>query len=104
MRRRRTSTSPGTRVAAAAGAAGVVLAGVELARRLTRRLRSRAATAEGLTFWSCACGQRLRMTGSGRHRVYWLAEAPESDPILGHDCPSCGRPLAEDLPLAAAHG
>ena len=43
--------------------------------------------------WSCACGTAFRRVGLGRHRVYWLADAPEGDPLLGVDCPTCERPL-----------
>jgi hypothetical protein len=43
--------------------------------------------------WRCACGQEYRVAGAGRHRVFWLAGAPDSDPVLGTSCPRCGREL-----------
>ena len=43
--------------------------------------------------WSCECGQEYRVSGAGRHRVYWLADADESDPVLSDTCPSCDRGL-----------
>jgi hypothetical protein len=43
--------------------------------------------------WTCACGQVYRMTGEGRHRVFWVLGAPESEPVLGSDCVACERPL-----------
>jgi hypothetical protein len=43
--------------------------------------------------WTCACGQAYRVAGEGRHRVYWLTEAPESDPVMGATCVRCGQPL-----------
>jgi hypothetical protein len=43
--------------------------------------------------WTCPCGTAFRRVGLGRHRVYWLADAPEGDPLLGTDCPTCERPL-----------
>ena len=43
--------------------------------------------------WECACGQRFRVAGVERHRVYWVAGAPESDPVMSGLCPSCERPL-----------
>ena len=46
--------------------------------------------------YTCDCGQAFRMTGRGRHRVYWLANAPEPDPLLSDRCPSCDRPLPRE--------
>lgn len=43
--------------------------------------------------WSCECGQSFRVSGQGRHRVFWLADAEASDPVVGTTCPSCDRPL-----------
>lgn len=85
-----------TAVALALGAA----AGAFAWRRRQRRRRPSAAA--GPTEWTCACGQRYRVSGTGRHRVYWLAGAPPEDPVVGERCPSCDRPLPVDRQLAAA--
>jgi hypothetical protein len=52
--------------------------------------------------FSWECGQDFRVTGSGRHRVYWLPDAPENDPILAGRCPSCDRPLPREQEARAA--
>jgi hypothetical protein len=46
--------------------------------------------------YTCECGQEYRVTGQDRHRVYWVAGAEVSDPVLGSDCVECGRPLPHD--------
>lgn len=46
--------------------------------------------------WSCQCGQGYRVSGEGRHRIYWLPEAPVSDPVTDGRCASCGRELPGD--------
>jgi hypothetical protein len=53
---------------------------------------------------TCECGQAFRMTGTGRHRVYWLADASAGEPLLSNHCPSCDRPLprAQDVRLVAS--
>ncbi len=33
------------------------------------------------------------MTGRDRHRVFWLAGAPEDEPLLEQRCPNCGSAL-----------
>jgi hypothetical protein len=43
--------------------------------------------------YRCACGQDFRVAGTGRHRVYWLRDAAEDDPVLSLRCPACDRPL-----------
>jgi hypothetical protein len=50
--------------------------------------------------WQCACGQRYEVSGSGRHRVYWLEGASEGDPVLGERCPSCDRLLPAESSAA----
>jgi hypothetical protein len=47
----------------------------------------------GTEAWSCECGQAYRVTGEGRHRVFWAAEASEDDPVMGGRCVRCERPL-----------
>jgi hypothetical protein len=49
--------------------------------------------------YRCVCGQRFRVAGTGRHRVYWLADAAENDPVLSPRCPACDRPLPGDETL-----
>jgi hypothetical protein len=70
-RRRQTATGAGTR---------------RPARRFGRR-DPRPDT------WTCACGTAFRVTGAGRHQVFWLADAPEDEPVMGDRCPSCDRAL-----------
>lgn len=52
--------------------------------------------------WSCECGQGYRVQGEDRHRIYWLADAAISDPLLSSQCPSCGRSLPREH--ERAHG
>ena len=47
--------------------------------------------------YRCRCGTVYRVSGVDRHRVYWLADAAESDPVLGAACVNC------DAPLPAGH-
>jgi hypothetical protein len=51
------------------------------------------AAGDGHMRWSCACGQEYRVSGTGRHRVFWLVDAAESDPVLANNCVGCGREL-----------
>ncbi len=62
----------------------------------TRRARDRD-TAAGAVQWTCACGQRFRVSGAGRHRVLWLQDAAPGDPVLGDRCPTCDRVFPDDL-------
>ena len=48
--------------------------------------------------WSCECGQEYRVSGEGRHRVYWKADASVSDPVLDGACVECGKPLPGEHP------
>ena len=50
----------------------------------------------------CECGQVFHVSGTGRHRVYWLPDASPRDPVLSDDCPSCGRPLPHERQEAGA--
>jgi hypothetical protein len=84
----------GVAVAVAVAVAGARRGGRPVLRRVTRRDPEPAAA----TTWSCACGERLRTVGVGRHQVHWLVDAPEGDPLLDGTCPACGRTLG----LAAA--
>lgn len=78
----------------AAGAALGVGAAAAGAFAFLRRLRSdrRRADARPQAV-VCECGQAFRVTGMDRHRVYWLIDAAESDPLLGERCPACDRAL-----------
>jgi hypothetical protein len=45
--------------------------------------------------WTCpGCGHVLRVSGLGRHRVYFEpADERSADPVMGRACPACGRGL-----------
>ena len=45
------------------------------------------------TSYTCECGTEYRVSGEGRHRVYWKADAAASDPVIGGACLECERPL-----------
>jgi hypothetical protein len=89
-------------LAIAAGAtSAVALALVRLGRSRTPGTRRDRAAAAGPQTHRCDCGQEFRVSGSGRHRVYWLAGAPDHDPVLSPQCPSCDRPLPHEADAAA---
>jgi hypothetical protein len=103
---RRSSGRTRRTVAVVTLAAGVAAAAWEAVRRRggapADRGEADARSGPATRSWTCECGQRIRSTGAGRHRVHWLADAPENDPILGDRCPSCDRPLpAEDAAVPA---
>ena len=76
---------------AAGGGSAVAIALARLKPpQLASLRRRRAAEPER---YRCACGQAFRLTGRGRHRVYWLESAPQDDPVLSPRCPACDRPL-----------
>jgi hypothetical protein len=77
-------------LALTAGAAGGV--GIALARLKRPGAGSRRGSGQPEDY-RCECGQRFRLTGTGRHRVYWLHDAAEDDPLLSPHCPACERPL-----------
>ena len=91
-----------------------VLAGLAVAVAGTvvrRRRRERAVRPAGRSIagapsepqtYTCACGRSYRTSGTGRHRVYWPADAPDDEPVLGSDCPECGEPLPAEPSGAAA--
>jgi hypothetical protein len=82
--------SPRSRIALAGAAVAAIAAGATAF--LLHRRRSRGPL-DHLERWSCECGQPYRVSGSGRHRVYWLEGAAESDPVISGTCPSCDRAL-----------
>lgn len=96
------------RRASVAAAASLIGAVVAVAGAIRRR---RAAPARPLARRRvvCACGREYEVAGADRHRVYWPAGAPESEPVLGDACPACGAALPDDreaptAPVAARSG
>jgi hypothetical protein len=94
---RRGAPPPLILVLAAAVTAAVVAAGVRARGRVrgtVSRLRpggrGRASKAETFT---CECGQAYRVSGLGRHRVYWPEGAGERDALMTPQCVSCERAL-----------
>jgi rubredoxin len=46
------------------------------------------------TYRCAGCGHVLRVSGLGRHRVYFeLDDVPFQDPVMNRVCPGCGRGL-----------
>ncbi len=44
--------------------------------------------------YRCECGHVLRLSGGGRHRVYFeRGDVAMDDPIMNRVCPQCGRGL-----------
>lgn len=44
--------------------------------------------------YMCACGHELRVSGCGRHRIYFeQSEAAPDQPVMSGVCPSCREPL-----------
>jgi hypothetical protein len=43
--------------------------------------------------WTCACGAEYKVTGAGRHRVYWPVDGDERQAVMSSECPNCGRSL-----------
>jgi hypothetical protein len=82
----------GAVAAIAVGAAAVILR------------RRRQQDQESRRPWRCECGQAYLVHGMDRHRVYWLPEAPESDPLLERECVQCGAtlPAGHDTALLGA--
>jgi hypothetical protein len=96
---------------AGAAASAVAIALIRLRRPIADRAKgaagrlgagaSASASAEPETY-RCDCGQEFRVAGIGRHRVYWLAGAPDDDPVLAPSCPACDRPLPRESELEPA--
>jgi hypothetical protein len=100
MRRKRSSTPRRLGLAAvtAALAAAIAAAGARLARRddlpdAARRLGDRFGRKPAAATFTCQCGQKYRVSGVDRHRVYWPAGAAEDAPVLGDACIACETPL-----------
>jgi hypothetical protein len=47
----------------------------------------------GARRWQCQCGQAYRISGEGRHRLYWPEGAGERDAVMDGCCVNCRRPL-----------
>jgi hypothetical protein len=91
---RRSEPGRAQRVAAIAGTVAAAVAGALAAVVRARRTgRSPRQAPDGRARWRCACGQDYLVAGRDRHRVYWIAGADESDPVLSDRCPRCDRPL-----------
>ena len=52
--------------------------------------------------YTCTCGRTYRTSGTGRHRVYWPADAPDDQPVMGDACRECGTALPAEPSGAAA--
>jgi predicted RNA-binding Zn-ribbon protein involved in translation (DUF1610 family) len=51
------------------------------------------------TYGCPECGHVLRVSGLGRHRVYFeLTDARADDPVMNRECPACGHPLPGKSP------
>ncbi len=48
----------------------------------------------GRTYSCPECGHILRLSGLGRHRVYFeLSDQRSQDPVMNRVCPACGHGL-----------
>ena len=73
--------------------------------RIVRRAWPRHVTREEQPArepWQCACGERYLVAGRDRHRIYWLEQAAESEPLLSGTCPACERELPSEHDVASA--
>jgi endogenous inhibitor of DNA gyrase (YacG/DUF329 family) len=60
----------------------------------TERSAPAATPNSGPTYSCPECGHLLRVSGLGRHRVYFQLDDDRSDdPVMNRACPECGRPL-----------
>lgn len=94
--RRRSSRNRGPLLLAAAGAAAVASAAAAGALRLRRRRAAGGEQAATREYVCSACGAQYTVAGTDRHRIYWPAGAPESQPLLEANCTSCGTPLPRE--------
>jgi hypothetical protein len=92
---RRSSSDSLRRLTLIAVAAGLAAAVAAAGSRLARRGKGTGIAVEDS--YRCRCGSEYRVSGVDRHRVYWPAGAPDSEPVLGDRCPNC------DAPLPAGH-
>jgi hypothetical protein len=80
-------------LALAAGAAGFLRRDSLGAAAAPLRDRVRRSNAPEHETFTCECGQTYRVSGVGRHRIYWPEGAAESDALLTPECINCERPL-----------
>jgi hypothetical protein len=60
----------------------------------TSREHATGQAADSAGGYGCECGHVLRVSGGGRHRVYFeLADATLDNPVMDRACPQCGRGL-----------
>jgi len=60
----------------------------------TRSEHAVGQAAESAGEYRCECGQVLRVSGGGRHRVYFeLTDARLDNPVMDRACPQCGSGL-----------
>jgi hypothetical protein len=84
---------------AAAGAVGG-LAALRRRRRHEAPATERTVIAEVEERYTCTCGAEYRVSGAGRHRVFWVVDASADDPVLEDRCPACERPWPEEVAAA----
>jgi hypothetical protein len=88
-------------LAIGAAVTGAVVVAVRR-RREGAPAAERTVIAEAEERYACACGAVYRVSGAGRHRVFWAIEAPADDPVLEDHCPACDRPWPEEERQTAA--
>jgi len=88
----------------ALGVAAVAASAVAFALVRLRRPGAAGSRPARPDAYRCACGQEFRVAGTGRHRVYWLHDAREDDPVLSLHCPACDRPLPPSREASSGPG
>lgn len=81
----------GGAIAAVLAALGARIAQQRRGTMTTSRPAERTEQPSAEERYTCACGAEYRMTGAGRHRVFWVLDAPADDPVLEDHCPACGK-------------
>ena len=104
MKRRSSNTArrAGLIAVAVALAAALAAAGARLAPLRHVRARAHADEDRPEPTYTCQCGTTYRVSGSDRHRVYWPADAPEDEPVMGDRCVQCEAPLPAGRATASA--
>jgi hypothetical protein len=87
-------------VATGVAAVGAVVVAARRRRRREAPAAGRVVIAEAEERYTCACGAEYRVSGAGRHRVFWAVDAPAGDPVLEDRCPACERPWPEEVSAA----
>jgi hypothetical protein len=60
----------------------------------TRREHAAVQVVDSAGEYRCECGHVLRVSGGGRHRVYFeLTDARLDNPVMDRACPQCGHGL-----------